>query len=210
MSTRSRPKTPSIEGWLRTGDICRIDADGFVYIMGRAKDVIIRGGHNIDPRAIEDAALGFPGVALAAAVGRPDAYAGEVPMLFVSTQPGVHIDPQALSAFVLEKILEPPARPRAVSVIAEMPVTPIGKIFKPKLREIAAGEAARELLAAEGLATTSASRRSPIPRAGCFCASRRRPTRPSPRNGCCKSFRSRSSLRLEIPLIVAVAVTGIT
>jgi fatty-acyl-CoA synthase len=140
------------EGWLRTGDICRIDADGFVYIMGRAKDVIIRGGHNIDPRAIEDAALQFPGVALAAAVGRPDSYAGEVPMLFVSVQPGVQIDPQALAAFVQENIPEPPARPRAVSVIPEMPVTPVGKIFKPKLREIAAGEAARELLAAEGLA----------------------------------------------------------
>src|SRR6266436_4694862 len=140
------------EGWLRTGDICRVDADGFVYIMGRAKDVIIRGGHNIDPRTIEDAALEFPGVALAAAVGRPDTYAGEVPMLFVSGQPGVDIDPQALAAFVQEKILEPPARPRAVSIVAEMPVTPVGKIFKPKLREIAAGEAARELLAAEGLA----------------------------------------------------------
>ncbi len=67
------------DGWLRTGDICRIDADGFVYIMGRAKDVIIRGGHNIDPRAIEDAALAFPGVALAAAVGRPDSYARRGP-----------------------------------------------------------------------------------------------------------------------------------
>jgi fatty-acyl-CoA synthase len=140
------------EGWLRTGDICRIDADGFVYITGRAKDVIIRGGHNIDPRAIEDAALGFPGVALAAAVGRPDAYAGEVPMLFVSIQPGVDVDPNALADFVRDKIMEPPARPRAVSIIAEMPVTPIGKIFKPKLREIAAAEAARELLAAEGFA----------------------------------------------------------
>ena len=140
------------QGWLRTGDICRIDADGFVYIMGRAKDVIIRGGHNIDPRAIEDAALGFPGVALAAAVGRPDAYAGEVPMLFVSAQPGFNLDPQALAAFVQDRLLEAPARPRAVSVIAEMPVTPIGKIFKPKLREIAANEAARDLLAAEGLA----------------------------------------------------------
>ncbi len=140
------------DGWLCTGDICRIDADGFVYIMGRAKDVIIRGGHNIDPRAIEDAALQFPGVALAAAVGRPDAYAGEVPMLFVSAQPGVDIDPLALAAFVQENIPEPPARPRNVSVISEMPVTPIGKIFKPKLREIAAGEAARDLLAAEGLA----------------------------------------------------------
>ena len=139
------------DGWLRTGDICRIDADGFVYILGRAKDVIIRGGHNIDPRAIEDAALQFPGVALAAAVGRPDAYAGEVPMLFVSAQPGAHIDAQALAAFVQDNIPEPPARPRAVSVIAEMPVTSVGKIFKPKLREIAAGEAARELLALEGL-----------------------------------------------------------
>jgi fatty-acyl-CoA synthase len=140
------------DGWLRTGDICRIDADGFVYIMGRAKDLIIRGGHNIDPRTIEDAALEFPGVALAAAVGRPDSYAGEVPMLFVSAQPGVSIDPQALAAFVQERILEPPAQPRAVSIVAEMPVTPIGKIFKPKLREIAAGDAARELLATEGLA----------------------------------------------------------
>jgi fatty-acyl-CoA synthase len=139
-------------GWLRTGDICHIDADGFVSIMGRAKDVIIRGGHNIDPRAIEDVALEFPGVALAAAVGRPDAYAGEVPMLFVSVQPGANIDQQALADFVQDIILEPPARPRAVSIVTEMPVTLIGKIFKPKLREIAAGEAARELLAAEGLA----------------------------------------------------------
>jgi fatty-acyl-CoA synthase len=139
------------QGWLRTGDICRIDADGFIYVMGRAKDVIIRSGHNIDPRTIEDAALGFPGVALAAAVGRPDAYAGEVPMLFVSPQPGATIDPQALMAFVQDKILEPPARPRAVCLVAEMPVTPVGKIFKPKLREMAAGDAARELLKAEGL-----------------------------------------------------------
>ena len=72
-------------------------------------------------------------------------------MLFVSAQPGVSIDAQALAAFVLERILEPPARPKTVAIIAEMPVTAIGKIFKPKLREIAAGEAARDLLMAEGL-----------------------------------------------------------
>jgi fatty-acyl-CoA synthase len=139
-------------GWLRTGDICRIDADGYVSIMGRAKDLIIRGGHNIDPRTIEDAALAFPGVALAAAVARPDTYAGEVPVLFVSAQPGATIDAQALAAFVQEKIEEPPARPRAVSIVSEMPVTPIGKIFKPKLREVAARDAARELLASQSLA----------------------------------------------------------
>jgi fatty-acyl-CoA synthase len=139
------------DGWLRTGDLCRVDADGFVEIMGRVKDVIIRGGHNIDPRMIEDAALEFPGVALAAAVGRPDTYAGEVPMLFVAAQPGASIDRDALAAFVQDRIMEPPARPRAVAVVAEMPVTPIGKIFKPKLREIATQDAARALLAAEGL-----------------------------------------------------------
>jgi fatty-acyl-CoA synthase len=139
-------------GWLRSGDLCRIDGDGHVYIMGRAKDLIIRGGHNIDPRTIEDAALSYPGVALAAAVARPDSYAGEVPMLFVSAQPGASIDLTALAAFVQENILEPPARPRLVSIVDEMPVTPIGKIFKPKLREIAARDAAHELLAAEGLA----------------------------------------------------------
>jgi fatty-acyl-CoA synthase len=145
------------QGWLRTGDVCRIDADGFIYIMGRAKDVIIRGGHNIDPRTIEDAALGFPGVALAAAVGRPDAYAGEVPMLFVSAQPGVMIDQNALADYVQEKIIEPPARPRAVAIIADMPVTAVGKIFKPKLREIAARAAARELLKTEGLLSDDVS-----------------------------------------------------
>ncbi len=176
------------EGWLRTGDLCRIDADGFVYIMGRAKDVIIRGGHNIDPRMIEDAALEFPGVALAAAVGRPDSYAGEVPMLFVSAQPGAQIDPNELAAFVQEKIMEPPARPRAVSIVGEMPVTPIGKIFKPKLREIAAGEAvtpigkifkpklreiaageaARELLSAEGMSKEASVEAVTDPSRGLF------------------------------------------
>jgi fatty-acyl-CoA synthase len=140
------------DGWLRTGDICRIDADGFITIMGRTKDLIIRSGHNIDPRAIEDAALNFPGVGLAAAVGRPDTYAGEVPMLFVAAQPGAAIDVQALADYVQGHIPEPPARPRTVTILTQMPVTPVGKIFKPKLREIAAAEAARELLKAESLA----------------------------------------------------------
>jgi fatty-acyl-CoA synthase len=138
-------------GWLRSGDLSRIDVDGFVEIMGRVKDVIIRGGHNIDPRTIEDAALEFPGVALAAAVGRPDIRAGEVPMLFVTAWPGASINQIALTDFVQERILEPPARPRVVAVLAEMPVTPVGKIFKPKLREIATQEAARALLESEGL-----------------------------------------------------------
>ena len=136
------------DGWLRSGDLGRIGADGEIYVTGRIKDIIIRGGHNIDPAGIEEAALGFPGVALAAAIGRPDPYSGETPMLFVSPSPGASIDPAALGQFVEGRIMETPARPRAIAVIPEMPLTPVGKIFKPRLREIAAEEAARELIAA--------------------------------------------------------------
>jgi len=136
------------EGWLMTGDLGRIGEDGELYVTGRAKDVIIRSGHNIDPTAIEDVALRFPGVALAAAVGRPDSYAGETPMLFVTPSPGATIDAAALAAFVAERVIEAPARPRAIATIGEMPMTPVGKIFKPRLREIAAEGAAREALAA--------------------------------------------------------------
>jgi fatty-acyl-CoA synthase len=136
------------DGWLRSGDLGHIGADGEVYVTGRAKDVIIRGGHNIDPASIEDVALRFPGVALAAAVGRPDPYAGETPILFVSPEPGASLDEAALADFMQAGVAEPPARPRAIIVIGEMPVTPVGKIFKPRLRELAAERAAREGLAA--------------------------------------------------------------
>ena len=133
------------EGWLRSGDLGRIGEDGEVYVTGRAKDMIIRGGHNIDPADIEDVALRFPGVGLAAAVGRPDSYAGETPVLFVSPSPGASIDRAALADYVQAGVAEPPARPRSIVVVDEMPTTLVGKIFKPRLREIAAEDAAREL-----------------------------------------------------------------
>ena len=134
------------EGWLRSGDLGRIGEDGEIYVTGRAKDVIIRGGHNIDPTGIEDVALRFPGVGLAAAVGRPDPYAGETPVLFVTASPGAKLDAGALADFVQAGVMEPPARPRAIHLIEEMPVTPVGKIYKPRLREIAAEAAARDAL----------------------------------------------------------------
>ena len=109
--------------------------------------MIIRGGHNIDPASIEDVALNFPGVGLAAAVGRPDPYAGETPILFVAPAAGQTIDEAALADHMRAGVSEAPARPRTIVVIGDMPVTPVGKIFKPRLREIAAEYAARELLA---------------------------------------------------------------
>jgi fatty-acyl-CoA synthase len=79
------------DGWLDTGDLGCVDADGFVYLTGRAKDLIIRGGHNIDPRVIEEGLLSHPAVAAAAAVGRPDRHSGEVPVAYVvPAGPGPH------------------------------------------------------------------------------------------------------------------------
>ena len=69
--------------YLRTGDLGRIDADGYIWITGRAKDLIIRGGHNIDPAVIEEAPMTHPSVAFAGAIGQPDAHAGEVPAVYV-------------------------------------------------------------------------------------------------------------------------------
>jgi fatty-acyl-CoA synthase len=76
------------DGWLDTGDLASVDEDGFIQLAGRAKDLIIRGGHNIDPQTIEDALLAHPDVTAAAAVGQPDVHAGEVPVAFVSLVPG--------------------------------------------------------------------------------------------------------------------------
>ena len=81
-----------VDGWLDTGDLARVDEDGFVYLSGRAKDLIIRGGHNIDPAVIEDALLAHPQVTAAAAVGRPDAHAGEVPVAYVTLAPEASVD----------------------------------------------------------------------------------------------------------------------
>jgi fatty-acyl-CoA synthase len=134
------------EGWLRSGDLCRIEPSGQVVVTGRIKDLIIRSGHNIDPAQIEEAAMQFPGVALAAAVGRPDAYAGEVPMLFVARQRDATLDVAALADFMAERVAEPAARPKTIMLVDDIPLTPVGKIFKPRLREIAAEQAVRQML----------------------------------------------------------------
>ena len=76
--------------FLRTGDLGRIDADGYLFITGRAKDLIIRGGHNIDPAIIEEALMGHEAVAFVGAIGQPDAHAGELPCAYVELVKGAH------------------------------------------------------------------------------------------------------------------------
>jgi fatty-acyl-CoA synthase len=137
-------------GWLDTGDLGRVDADGFVYLAGRAKDLIIRGGHNIDPRVIEEVLLRHPAVRAAAAVGRPDRHSGEVPVAYVVPADPRRFDEAELLAWA-DAIDEPAARPKRVYQIDAIPLTAVGKQFKPALAADAAVRAATEALAAAGL-----------------------------------------------------------
>lgn len=122
--------------WLNTGDLARQDADGYFWLTGRKKELIIRGGHNIDPKVIEEALHAHPAVALAAAVGRPDAHAGEVPVAYVQLKTGATA-PDLLD-FATRHIPERAAWPKAVHIVETLPTTGVGKIFKPALsmREI--------------------------------------------------------------------------
>jgi fatty-acyl-CoA synthase len=126
------------DGWLDTGDLASVDDDGFVHLSGRAKDLIIRGGHNIDPAVIEHALLAHPAVTAAQAVGRPDAHAGEVPVAFVTTE--------ELCRWAADRVPEHAAAPKAVTVVEAIPVTSVGKPFKPPLRAEAARQAVAEAL----------------------------------------------------------------
>jgi fatty-acyl-CoA synthase len=139
------------DGWLDTGDLASVDDDGFIALAGRAKDLIIRGGHNIDPATIEDALLEHPDVSAAAAVGRPDPHSGEVPVAFVTLTPGSDSVPEELEAWAAVHVPERAAAPRHVEILDEIPQTAVGKPYKPELRRLAAEQAARDALAETAL-----------------------------------------------------------
>ncbi len=135
------------DGWFNSGDLGRFDADGYLWLTGRVKDVIIRGGHNIDPSVIEETLLKHPDVLLAAAVSKPDAYAGELPIAYVQLVPGARAGADELRDFALEQIPERAAAPKEIIVVAQMPLTDVQKPAKADLRRDAARRALREVLA---------------------------------------------------------------
>ncbi len=121
--------------YLRTGDLGRLDGDGYLWITGRAKDLIIRGGHNIDPAEIEEALLTHPAVAFAGAIGQPDAHAGEIPCAYVELVAGASVTGAALIDHCKVHVHERAAWPKHVEVLSELPKTAVGKVFKPDLRK---------------------------------------------------------------------------
>ncbi len=138
--------------FLRTGDLGRIDADGYLWITGRAKDLIIRGGHNIDPAEIEEALMRHPAVAFVGAVGQPDAFAGELPCAYVELVKGASVTVEDLMQHAREHIGERAAVPKHIEILSELPKTAVGKIFKPDLRKLAIRRVYDAALAEAGMA----------------------------------------------------------
>lgn len=119
--------------WYNTGDLGRQDADGYFYILGRRKELIIRGGHNIDPKLIEEPLSKHPSVSAVAAIARPDAYAGELPVVYIELKRNISVTVEELMLFAETHILEKGAVPKKIYLIPRMPLTAIGKIYKPEL-----------------------------------------------------------------------------
>ena len=134
-------------GWVNSGDLGRLDEEGYLWITGRAKDLLIRGGHNIDPAPIEDVFFQHPAVGLAAVVGQPDAYAGELPLAYIQLKPGAAVAPGELETWVRERAPERAAVPVQIVLIEAMPLTGVGKVFKPQLRWDAAQRVFTQTLA---------------------------------------------------------------
>lgn len=139
------------ELYLRTGDLGRIDADGYLYITGRAKDLIIRGGHNLDPAEIEEALMSHEAVAFVGAIGQPDAFAGELPCAYVELVKGAAVTIEALMEHARTHVHERAAVPKHIEILPELPKTAVGKVFKPDLRRLAIARVYNEALASAGL-----------------------------------------------------------
>ncbi|MGW1624343.1 class I adenylate-forming enzyme family protein [Streptomyces sp. NPDC002172] len=122
-----------VDGWLHTGDVGHLDAEGYLTLVGRSKDMIIRGGENIYPKEIEDVLASDPSVLEAAVIGVPDEKWGEVVVAYVQPRPGSTVDPAALNA-LCARSLTGFKRPASYVVVEAIPKNAVGKIDKGSLR----------------------------------------------------------------------------
>jgi len=120
-------------GWLHTGDVGRVDEDGFLYIVERKKDLIIRGGFNIYPREVEEVLYAHPHIAEAAAIGMPDPLMGEEVVAFVALKSGATADADDVISFCQARLAKFKC-PKQVRFVAALPKSPIGKILRKELR----------------------------------------------------------------------------
>lgn len=145
------------DGWFNTGDLGYLDSDGFLYLSGRAKDLIIRGGHNIDPELIEEPLNAHPDVSISIAIGLPDRYAGELPMAYVVRVTDSQISAEQLIEHCANTMSERAAIPKRIEFIDAMPLTAVGKIFRPTLRQQITETLVKEVLASISISAQVAS-----------------------------------------------------
>ena len=122
------------DGWLRTGDMARMDEDGYFFIVDRKKDLIIRGGYNVYPREVEEVLYAHEAVMEAAVVGIPDERLGEEVAAAVVLRPGKAIDPEGLRDWMRQQVA-PYKYPRRIVLVEELPKGPTGKVLKRELPE---------------------------------------------------------------------------
>jgi long-chain acyl-CoA synthetase len=127
--------TTLVNGWLHTGDIGHVDGDGYLYVVDRKKDLIIRGGFNVYPRDVEDVLLSHPAVAMAGVVGKPDTRLGEEVVAFVSLRDGTTTTPEELTVFAKERMAAN-KYPREIRVVEQVPLTSVGKLDRKRLRDL--------------------------------------------------------------------------
>ena len=137
------------DGWFRTGDLARVDEDGYFYIVNRKKEMIIRGGYNVYPREIEEALYEHPGVAGVAVVGIPHESLGEEVGAAVALKPGASATPEELREFARDRVAAY-KYPRQIWLVEQLPKGPTGKILRREVRPPAAGETAGPEGAREG------------------------------------------------------------
>lgn len=147
------------DGWVLLGDIVELDPDGYLRVVGRTDDIIIRGGKNLSAAAIEEGVAGHPAVALAAAIGIPDPVFGERAAAYVELRPGERLDLDALKAFLAEAEVARELWPEALVVLDALPHSVGGKVAKSALREDALARFG-EGLDADAVARARAATRS--------------------------------------------------
>lgn len=123
------------DGWMRMGDICEIDADGYLRVTGRTSDFIVRGGKNISASQVEDAAMTHPAIALAAAIAMPDPVFGEKVCLYAELADSANLDLSGLVEHLLALGISKELLPERLIIVDELPRSSGGKIAKGRLRE---------------------------------------------------------------------------
>lgn len=143
--------------WLRTGDLGKVDEDGYIWISGRSKDLIIRGGQNVDPAWAEEPLSGHEAIAFVGAVGQPDPVMGELPCVYVELIAGKSISSSEILSYANKTIDNRIAMPEHVEILDELPKTAVGKVFKPSLRKRAIMRVLNNRFEAEGISANVSS-----------------------------------------------------